>query len=62
MDIQVYYGPITEEEKRLKLQLAELERQYRDAAQPFIDRLVAIHALKVPVYVLWQDAPNKAVS
>ena len=35
------------EEHMLRQRLAELHKQYKEAAQPFIDRLVFIEAMKM---------------
>ena len=35
------------EEHMLRQRLAELHKQYKEAAQPFIDRLAAIEAMKM---------------
>ena len=42
------YPSDTEEEIELKSKLIELQERYKKEAQPYIERLCDIHALKVP--------------
>jgi len=48
MKIHTLYPPDTEEEICLKKHISRIQEDARRAAQPYLDRLVAIHALKVP--------------
>lgn len=50
--MDVIWPPDTEEERELKRLLAEIQRQYEEAARPYRERLVALHALKVPTYLV----------
>jgi len=40
------HDPDTDEELHLKMKLEEIEKKWRAEAQPYIDRLAAIHMLK----------------
>lgn len=40
------------EEVHLRLMLSKLDKAYRQAAQPYIDRLIEINSLKRPSFVL----------
>jgi len=60
--LQVIYPPDTADERVLKKRIAELEQEYRRRAQPYIDALVKLHALKMPQYVYTaQPAPEAEV-
>lgn len=42
----------TTEERYLRSVLADLQKSYAKAAQPYIDRLVAIQGIKQPVIIV----------
>lgn len=46
------YGPDTPEERELKMMIAELHQAYLRDAQPYIDRLALIQAMKSPCVFL----------
>jgi hypothetical protein len=46
--IQMDFGPDTDREIELKHQLAELQERYRQEAQPLLDELIKIRAIKIP--------------
>lgn len=57
MRVVTDYGPDNDEERLLRLQLAEIERKYRAEVKPLVDRLVQLQALKTPRIVIYQTEP-----
>lgn len=57
--MKLIYPPDTEEEVILKRELSELARafqsDYERAAKPYIDRLVAIYAIKTPIIFICDE-------
>lgn len=42
-------------EEKLMQQLMELDRKYKVEAQPILDRLAELHALKIPVVTIIRE-------
>jgi len=47
-------GP-TAEERYLLAAIADLQESYRKAAQPYVDRLIAIRRMRMPVMIVSKD-------
>ena len=43
------------EERYLLAAIADLQESYRKAAKPFVDRLIAIRSMRMPVMVVSKD-------